>query len=278
MRHEMSSNLVRPRGLVIRTGHFIETPSYRVVRPRGSPEWLLVYTLSGNGRFASSIGELEANPGTLTLTQPGVYHDYGTAASAAHWELLWTHFQPRVHWAELLNWPQVSEGLMQIDVRESPHRDQIVAAFWIVHKIALSGRPSRELFAMAALEEMLLWCDLANPSSGAPPYDSRVSSAIDYICANLAQELSVVHIAERTFCSPSRFAHLFKQQTGQSVQQFVETQRIERAKQLLAATGRSVQSVASDIGYASPFYFSLRFKKCTGESPSDYRMRMIGEG
>lgn len=275
MVQETSPSFVSADGLVIRTGHFLETPTYRTIRPRGSPDWLLVHTLSGYGRFAAPGGDLAATPGTLTLSEPGVYHDYGTGIGAPHWELLWIHFHPRLHWVELLNWPRASEGLMQIHIGDSPQRDALIAAFWNVHRIALGGRPRRELFAMAALEELLLWCDLVNPASSAPALDIRISTAIEYICTNLALDLNVERIAEQVFTSPSRFAHLFKQQTGQSVQQFVEVQRIERAKQLLAATGRPIQSIASDIGYASPFYFSLRFKKCTGDSPSQYREKII---
>lgn len=278
MSQKVSDSLPSPAGLFIRTGHFIESPAYRTVRPRGTKDWLLVYTIGGRGRFGYSTGELAAAPGTLTLTLPGTFHDYGTARDAGQWELLWTHFQPRIHWAELLNWPLVSEGLMQLFIGDSPHRDEIVSLFWKVHRIAVGGRPRRDLFAAAALEEMLLWCDLANPQSGAPAVDVRVSSAIDFICSNLDTDLSVERIAGHVICSPSRLAHLFKQQAGVSLQQFVEMRRIERAKQLLAVTGRPIQAIAADIGYASPFYFSLRFKRFTGESPSDFRRRIVAEG
>jgi AraC family transcriptional regulator of arabinose operon len=52
---------------------------------------------------------------------------------------------------------------------------------------------------------------------------------------------------------------------------YVEARRIERATQLLRVTSLSVKQIAEQVGFESPFYFSLRFKKATGISPSAYR-------
>ena len=71
--------------------------------------------------------------------------------------------------------------------------------------------------------------------------------------------------------SPSRLAHLFRSQTGQTPQQFVERERITRARQLLLLTSRTVAQIAGEVGYENPFYFTLRFKKHTGFSPTEWR-------
>ena len=55
--------------------------------------------------------------------------------------------------------------------------------------------------------------------------------------------------------------------------QFIENERMARAKQLLALTSRNVGAIAQEVGYENPFYFSLRFKKHTGVSPTDWRTR-----
>ena len=47
----------------------------------------------------------------------------------------------------------------------------------------------------------------------------------------------------------------------------------ERARQLLARTTLSIKEIAAQTGFASPFYFSLRFKAASGSSPRDYRRR-----
>ena len=60
-------------------------------------------------------------------------------------------------------------------------------------------------------------------------------------------------------------------------QQFLEQQRLDRARQLLELSGRSIGDIAADVGFDNPFYFTLRFKRLTGLSPRDYRKRLLVE-
>ena len=80
-------------------------------------------------------------------------------------------------------------------------------------------------------------------------------------------------LADMAELSVSRLAHLFREQVGMTPQQFLEQQRLERARQLLELSGRSIGDIAGDVGFDNPFYFTLRFKKLTGLSPRDYRKR-----
>src|SRR6478672_9534036 len=90
------------------TGHFDERGAYSVYRARGTPDWLLVYTLAGRGRLGA---DLFARPGELTILRPGTLHDYGLVGPDLHWELLWAHFHPRAEWSPLLQLPQAAPGL-----------------------------------------------------------------------------------------------------------------------------------------------------------------------
>ncbi len=56
-------------------------------------------------------------------------------------------------------------------------------------------------------------------------------------------------------------------------QQFLEQQRLARAQTLLARTSHSIGAIAAEVGFESPFYFTLRFKRHTGLAPTDWRRR-----
>jgi len=56
-------------------------------------------------------------------------------------------------------------------------------------------------------------------------------------------------------------------------QQFIEQQRIRRATELLEHSGYSIAEISSRVGFDSPFYFSRRFKKATGQSPRAFRQQ-----
>jgi AraC family transcriptional regulator of arabinose operon len=71
-------------------------------------------------------------------------------------------------------------------------------------------------------------------------------------------------------------AHLFRLQVQTTPQQFLELQRMNRAKQLLGLTAMSVKEISTDVGCQSPFYFTLRFKRQTGSSPRKYQQMRLG--
>ena len=124
---------------------------------------------------------------------------------------------------------------------------------------------------MNALEKVLLTCDAVNPALQRGAIDSRVQTALDYICRNPAAHTTLSSMADAAGLSVSRLAHLFSQDVGMTPQQFVELQRINRARQLLELTAMSIKDIAAEVGYESPFYFSLRFKGQLGRSPREYR-------
>jgi len=257
-------------GLLV-TGHFHKGPRYATYREHGTDDWLLVYTVGGRGRYGHAGGELVARPGDMILLKPHTLHDYGTARGSRHWELLWAHFIPRPAWLEFLDWPESAPGLRHLPLAGQAAQARIVRRLRDV--IRLNAGPSglREPLAMNALEEVLLRCDLANPRKENAGLDRRIGRSLDYICSRFSESLTVTHIAAHCGLSPSRFAHLFRTQTGTTPQRYLELQRLNRARQLLEFTQEPVAVIARQVGFENPFYFTLRFKRHCGASPRAWR-------
>jgi len=270
-----------PQVAQIVTGHFHETAGYDTWRARGTDDWLLIATVGGGGRFGHAAGETTTRAGDLVLLRPGTPHDYGVLAGG-RWELLWTHFHPRPDWTPWLAWPAEALGLMRLRLGDGPARDKIFTRMAAMNALATGAASSsqrlRETFAMNALEEVLLWCDTQNPRAGGAGADARVRDAMDYLVRHLAEPVGLVDAARVCGLSPSRLAHLFRAHAGVTPQQFLEGQRLHRARQLLELTARPIGAVAAEVGYENPFYFTLRFKRVTGLSPRDYRKTHEGEG
>ncbi len=238
-------------------------PGYFSWRTRGTDDWLLILTVSGGGLFGSaSSSAISTEPGDLTLIRPGTRHDYRTDPAIGKWELLWAHFYPKPFWNDLLRWPEASPGLMKLS------SSRVEKRFFDVHRYASSGM---ERFAMNALEEVLLWCSLDLPEGGGAVADDRVRSVLDVIQRRLAEKLSLTDLAEVVGLSPSRMSALFREQFGMTPIQYLEIQRISRAKQLLVRTTMPIYAIAAETGFENPFYFTLRFKKHEGVSPTDWR-------
>ena len=269
-----------PEVIHLVTGHFRETTGYETWRVRGTADWLLIATLTGGGRFGHTGGEFTTGPGDLTLLRPGTRHDYGVAPRLGRWELLWTHFHPRPDWTPYLAWPEAAPGLMRLHLEDAEVRRKALDRFAEAHALATGALPSaprrREAFAMNALEACLLWCDTQNPLSEPSRMDGRVRAAMEFLNRHLAEPVTTAALADACGLSVSRLAHLFRAQVGLTPQQFLEGQRMERARRLLELTPRPVGAVAAEVGYENPFYFTLRFKRATGLSPRDYRKKHGG--
>ncbi|MFI6830375.1 helix-turn-helix domain-containing protein [Kribbella sp. NPDC050241] len=250
------------------TGEFDEDSDYATFRRRGTTDWLLVHTLDGRGRFGAPTGDVAADPGTVTLVRPGTLHDYGTVGE--RWHFLYAHLNPKPDWLPLLDWPEVAPGIVQLRPA-GPTADRIADHLRDAVRHQSSVLPQAEQLSANSLEAALLWCDTQNPR--AVQIDDRLLRAIELIDQDLTANLDVPRLARAANLSVSRFAHLFRAQLGVSPQQFVEHRRLDAARNLLELTSRSVASVAAQVGYLDPLYFSTRFRHHTGSSPTTYRQR-----
>lgn len=254
-------------------GRFHENQSYATWRSRGTVDWLLIYTLAGRGRFGYPGGEFTTVEHDIVLIRPHAPHDYGTAAGFDTWDLVWAHFQPPVEWRELLDWPEAAPGVLRLHVDAAPIRANIIAALDKTNRYSHGPLRRRMRFAVNALEQALLWCDTVNPRAASAKMDPRVHVAIDYLLSHIAEKVSVADVADASGLSVSRIAHLFQEQVGQTPQQFLETERLDRARQLLRVSDQPIHAIAAGLGFESAFYFSRRFKHHFGLSPRDYRAR-----
>jgi len=82
---------------------------------------------------------------------------------------------------------------------------------------------------------------------------------------------TVGELARRFGFSRSRFAALFRRQTGHPPSQYLESLRLAQARQLMDYTNQTLAQIADHVGFSCPFYLSHRFKKQFGLSPRGYR-------
>ena len=247
-------------------GYYAAGHPYYTRRPAGTGDWFISVTLSGTGRFGSPPTDFLATSGKIVMIPPGVAHEYGTAARAGQWEILWIHFHPRPHWHEWLSWPQVSARVMHMDLSGVDWR-KVLVAVWDVYTHSTSTMPYGADLAMNALEETILLCRVSLAQS---TIDARIRTSMNYIDSHLHERMPIEVLAGRVALSSSRFSHLFGQQAGVTPNQYIDLRRIERAKQMLERRTDSIGHIAEQLGF-DPISFAQRFKQHTGMSPREYR-------
>ncbi|MEA3160193.1 MAG: AraC family transcriptional regulator [Gammaproteobacteria bacterium] len=95
--------------------------------------------------------------------------------------------------------------------------------------------------------------------------------AVAYIEEHLAEPISLEVLARLVGLSACYFCRAFRQSLGKPPQRYQLSQRIERAKTLLAKRAVSVTDVGLIVGYNDTSAFCTAFRRFTGMTPSAYR-------
>jgi AraC family transcriptional regulator len=99
----------------------------------------------------------------------------------------------------------------------------------------------------------------------------QLVQVLDYINEYLDQDIKLTDLAALLDMSQFHFSHRFKQAIGTSPYQYLLQQRVERAKQLLKQTERSIMDIALECGFSSHSHLSKQFRQFTGMTPTAYR-------
>ncbi|MHC4537958.1 MAG: helix-turn-helix domain-containing protein [Planctomycetota bacterium] len=102
---------------------------------------------------------------------------------------------------------------------------------------------------------------------------SQIRPAINYIDANYNKPITLADVARASHLSVSRLAHIFKEQMGITIIDYLTSVRIERAKQLLLATDQNCTEICFEVGYNNQSYFTRTFKGFVGMTPRQFKTK-----
>ena len=94
---------------------------------------------------------------------------------------------------------------------------------------------------------------------------------MNYIQHHLSEPISAEEMAKELFMSRPYISAKFKEETGETLTDFILKEKTEEAKRLLRYSDKSFTAIGSYLGFSSPGHFSQVFKKYTGRTPTEYR-------
>lgn len=103
-------------------------------------------------------------------------------------------------------------------------------------------------------------------------FTERTVNFKQIIEVHIFSELSIDELAELTNLSLSSFKRKFKETYQTSPSNYIQSKRLEKAKELLAVSDLSITNIAYDCSFKSVSHFSKKFKETYGLSPSDIRL------
>lgn len=106
-----------------------------------------------------------------------------------------------------------------------------------------------------------------------PPVISR---AKEFIQEHQTENLRLGHVAKACNTSTFYFCKMFKKVTGINFTDYLSRVRIEKSKNLLLNPNLRVSEIAFEVGFQSLTHFNRVFKKILGQSPTEYRVQLLG--
>lgn len=232
--------------------------------------WLLLFSLQGEAVLELPDSTFTTQPGDALFLPPGTPL---ICNSGAGWVHRFVIIQKHLDILAWLDWPRISGSRFRLlRVQNSELWGRVVGALDEMEEVWARVRPlRRDELAFNLLEQVLLWLDGANPLSHPVVRDPRILDAVNYMRRSFAEHIVLADIARTAHLSPSRFSHLFHSLTGYSPMHYLETVRLEHAREMLLATQATLAEIAMDCGFCNEFYMSNVFRKRFGQRPSDFR-------
>lgn len=106
-------------------------------------------------------------------------------------------------------------------------------------------------------------------------YSPLVQKIIACIDTDLCADLSLNSLSDHFGVNASYLSALFSKETGMTLTNYVNMQRIEYAKKLLLNTNLPIKSIASQCGFTDVYYFSKLFKRIAQCTPKNFRQSYI---
>lgn len=245
-------------------GRFDCGPAYYTERS-GLPNYLLLYTRSGEGVIDWGEGRRALTPGSAVLIDCMAYQYYAT--SGGRWRFDYVHFQGQM------------DAFAPMLCRSGPVFPADAAAFEQLFaqllKEAETAAPTACLTCSCLITQMLtqlaLVCYHAQTDARAQRHGPALDACIAYLRENYAQPVSLDDMAGRLHMSKYHFTRVFQAYTRATPHAYLSDLRVNAARRLLMMSDQSVLEIARQVGFADCNVFIRAFKKRCGVTPNAYR-------
>ena len=233
-----------------------------VYRPKGIEDYLLLYCAKGEGVLHIDSKEEKITPGMGFCLPPGMRHHY--YAKTEPWETRWITFS--------------GMGVEQAfsfgtNVFKVTHTKLYEKLFWEILNV-----PNNEWgveLRSVALYNLLIHlkkCIAIDTNLSVLDIQQQLAPITDYIKENYQKPLELGELAKILDITPSHLCRLFKAAYNARPFEYITRLRLQKAKELLASrSDLSIGQISLQVGYPSPSYFNMLFKRQEAITPATFR-------
>ena len=229
----------------------------------------ITIVLDGTGTFQCGSHFRRVKEGSVCWIAPSFTHSFFRTSSLMRFATIHAGDLPS-HLQGLYPVSVVETGAFIAQLTKSALREvesmvQICTALESsIHEIELA-----EQLRQSSLNILMTLLARYTPGKGQPLL--TISEVVSLMRNNLQEEWDVSGMARLTGTSESHFRRLFKEIYGFSPKQYQQNCRRELALTLLSSTNRSIDHIASAIGFETTSSFSTWFRKVESVSPTEWR-------
>lgn len=260
-----------------RNGHFIMDVQHC------HNEFEIYYLIEGNRQYFIEDRTYQLAAGGLIFINRGMIHNTMPDGSDRHERLLFSvspaFFRPI---QEFLGYPALSPLLSRksliLQLYGPPQEELQQLLFGIVRELKNRGPLYQERIRLqtADLFAFLVRCETELESEHPPvksPRHQKVYEVLQYLSAHSDTPCTLAELAKLFFIEKTYLCHIFKEITGLTIREYLNSIRIRNAQAMLSQQARSITEISQAAGYSSVTHFERVFRESTGFSPREYRAK-----
>lgn len=131
------------------------------------------------------------------------------------------------------------------------------------------------LEALVEITRSFVFTEIENLSSGVPKSYRKIQELLKYLNTEYANKITSSTIEKQFSCNFDYMNRVFKKLTQKTIFTYLNTVRIDHAKELISTTSLKLSEISIKVGFNDEYYFSKVFKKYTGIPPAVYARGML---
>lgn len=228
----------------------------------------LFYIVDGDGQFQINEQLFPVRAHQLLVVNPGIVHtEVSYEAHPLEYIVL------GIEGLELTI-PDSNED--RYCVYSFPEQNEVLESMQKILLEMQEGQPEYQTLCLAYMDIIMVQLIRSasisvTQSHSRFPANRQCASVRHYIDRHYKENITLDILAEKVSINKFYMAHAFRQEYGVSPINYLIACRIREAKRLLAETDLSLSQIAAVLGFSSSSYFSQRFRRAEGLSPTEYR-------
>ena len=166
---------------------------------------------------------------------------------------------------------EIAERMAEVLARQGRSVSDVVGEQQYYRMVTeIDGIAAMQMFLKEVAGRILAQTEGSRTKKG----NALVANVKVFIEQNLGNpELSLRLIAQELYMNGSYLSRVFKQETGESLTEYITRKRIEKSMQLMDETSMKAYEIAEQVGIKDAHYFSICFKKYVGVTVKEYKNR-----